>query len=100
MGQQHLYVQSAGLNSAADGFDSTAQSIEAAARIRLGGLAFDGGLAGRDYIHAGEALRRALDGWTPELARWSRAGSEIVAALRAGLTRYRRAEHFAADRLG
>lgn len=100
MGRQQLYLDAAALRSVADGIDATAADIAAAIRIRLGGLAFDGGAAGRDHIAAGEALRRALDAWALELMRWSRATTEIAAALRAGLAQYGRAESAAADRVG
>lgn len=100
MGKPQLYLDSAGLRSVADSFDVTAADIDIAARIRLGGLSFDGGVAGRDHIRAGETLRRALDAWWPELARWSRATTEIAAALHAGLARYAHAETSAAERVG
>lgn len=100
MGRQQLYLDDAAVVSVADCFDATAAAIDNAARIRLGGLTFNGTLAGRDHAAAGEALRRALDSWAAELARWSRANSEIAAALRAGLVRYRHAESAMADRLG
>lgn len=100
MGRQQVYLDAAALRSVADCFDATAQDIDTATRIRLGGLTFDGGVAGRDHVGAGESLRRALDAWAPELARWSRAGTEIAWALRAGLARYGRAEWSAADRVG
>lgn len=100
MGRQQVYLDAAALHSVADCFDATARAIDTAARIRLGGLAFDGGVAGRDHVGAGESLRRALDAWAPELTRWSRAGTEIAWALRAGLARYGHAELTAADRVG
>lgn len=100
MGRQQLYLDGAALRSVADCFDATSATLDGAIRTRLGGLGFDGGVAGRDHVAAGEALRRALDGWAPELTRWSRAGIEIAAALRAGLARYADAEMSAADRVG
>ncbi|MDQ2626216.1 MAG: type VII secretion target [Actinomycetota bacterium] len=100
MGRQQVFLDAAALRSVADCFDDTAAAIDVAARIRLGGLVFDGSAAGRDHVAAGEALRRALDAWAPELTRWSRAGFEIAATLRAGLARYGLAESFAADRIG
>lgn len=86
--------------SVADSLEASAAAVDAATRIRLGGLTFDGSSAGRDHIVGGEALRRALDGWVPELARWSRASTEIAVALRVGLAEYRNAESAAADRVG
>lgn len=100
MGRQQLYLDAAALRSVADCFDATADDIDTANRIRLGGLTFDGRNAGRDHVAAGEELRRALDAWAPELTRWSRATTEIAAALRGGLERYGRAELSAADRVG
>lgn len=100
MGRQQLYLDADALRSVADYFDATAAAIDTASRIRLAGLAFDGGAAGRDYAGAGEALRRALHGWAPELARWSRASAEIAVTLRAGLARYAHAEAIARERVG
>lgn len=100
MGRQQLYLDAAAVESVADRFDATAADIDSAIRIRLGGLAFDGRVAGRDHAGAGEGLRHALDGWAPELARWSRTNTEIAVALRAGLARYGHAESSAADRVG
>ncbi|MGB5797439.1 MAG: type VII secretion target [Mycolicibacter algericus] len=100
MGRQQLYLDAAALRCVAGCLDDTAAAIDVAVRIRLGGLVFDGSAAGRDHVGAGEALRRALDAWVPEMTRWSRAGAEIAAALRAGLARYGAAESFAADRIG
>ena len=100
MGRQQLYLDSSALRSVAESFDATAAAIDNAARIRLGGLMFDGRTAGRDHVGAGEALRRALHAWSPELTRWSRASAEIATALRAGLARYQQAEAIAAERVG
>ncbi|BBX21394.1 hypothetical protein MTER_08050 [Mycolicibacter terrae] len=100
MGRQQLYLDAAALRSVADCFEATAADIDTAIRIRLGGLMFDGGAAGRDHVAAGEGLRRVLGAWAPQLTSWSRASTEIAAALRAGLERYGRAESSAADRVG
>lgn len=100
MGRQQVYLDAAGLRSVADGFDAAAAAIDSATRIRLGGLVFDGGRAGRDHVAAGESVRRSLNSWAVELTRWSRAGVEIAVALRAGAARYGCAELAAADRLG
>lgn len=100
MGRQQVYLDAAALRSVADCLDTTAADIAVAVRIRLGGLVFDGGVAGRDHVAAGETLRRALDAWALDLMRWSRATTEIAAVLRAGLAQFGRAELAAADRLG
>ncbi|WP_409435079.1 type VII secretion target [Mycobacterium sp. SMC-14] len=100
MGRQQLYIKDSALRSVADRFDSTAAAIDMASRIRLGGLTFDGGTAGRDHVGAGEALRRAVQAWSPELMRWSRATSEVATALRAALARYGQAEAASAVRVG
>jgi len=100
MGRQQLYLDTAALHAVAAHFDATAAAIDIAARIRLGGLAFDGDAAGRDHIGAGEALRRGLQAWLPELMRWSRASTEVATALRVGLVRYGQAEAAAAERVG
>ncbi|QZA06931.1 hypothetical protein K3U94_18415 [Mycolicibacter heraklionensis] len=100
MGRQQLYLDAAALRSVADHLDSTAGDVDAASRIRLGGLTFDGSTAGRDHVGAGEALRRALQSWLPELMRWSRSNTEIATALRVGLVRYGQAEATATERVG
>ncbi|OBH19038.1 type VII secretion target [Mycolicibacter sinensis] len=100
MGRQQLDLDPAAVRSVADSFDATAIDIDTAIRTRLGSLAFDGGVAGRDHVAAGEVLRRTLDSWAPELTRWSRATTEITAALRATVLRYGHAESYAADRVG
>lgn len=100
MGRQQLYLDAAALHSVADCFEATAADIDTTTRIRLGGLAFDGNVAGRDHAAAGEEMRRALDGWASELTRWSRANTEIAVVLRAGLARYGHAESSAAERVG
>ncbi|BBZ24255.1 type VII secretion target [Mycolicibacter hiberniae] len=100
MGQLKLYLDAAALCSVADHFDTTAAAMDTATRIRLGGLTFGGATAGRDCFGAGEELRRALHGWVPELIRWSRAATEIAAALRAASARYRQVEVLAAERVG
>ncbi|WP_024443787.1 MULTISPECIES: type VII secretion target [unclassified Mycobacterium] len=100
MGRQQLYLDAAALRSVADHFDATASAIDTASGIRLGGLIFDGGVAGRDHIGPGEALRRGLQAWLPELMRWSRANAEIATALRVGLVRYGQADTSAAERVG
>ncbi|ORW19686.1 hypothetical protein AWC18_14065 [Mycolicibacter nonchromogenicus] len=100
MGRQQLYLDASALRSVADHYDAAAAAIDSASRIRLGELTFHGGTAGRDHIGAGEALRRGLQAWLPELTRWSRANTEIAAALRVGLARYSQAEAAAGERLG
>ncbi|BBY32900.1 hypothetical protein [Mycolicibacter minnesotensis] len=88
------------LRAVADSYDSTAADIAVACRIHLGGLRFDGTVAGRDYARAGESLHRAIQAWGPELLRWSRAGVEIATALRIGMERYGQAVAAATERLG
>lgn len=100
MGRQLVYLDAAALRAVAECFDSTAAAIDNGARIRMGGLVFDGATAGRDHVGAGEALCRALHAWALELTRWSRASTEIAAALRAGLARYENAEATASERIG
>ncbi|CAJ1502763.1 hypothetical protein MU0083_003014 [[Mycobacterium] kokjensenii] len=99
MGRQLLYLDPAALHAIADRLESTSAEIDTA-RIRLGGLVFDGRTAGRDHAGAGDALRATLQSWSPELARWSRASAEIAVALRAGLVRYTDAEAVATERVG
>lgn len=100
MGQQHAYVDTAAIRAVADRFDATAEIIDTVAHTRLGRLAFGGASAGDAYLAEGEALRRALDRWAGELARWSRASAEIATALRVGAAGYTDAELHAAARVG
>lgn len=100
MGQQYFFLDTTALGAVAGRFDDTAELIECAAHTQLRRLAFDGAVAGRVYAVAGDALRRKLDRWGVELARWSRASAEIAAALRAGAQNYADAELRAADRVG
>ncbi|OMC08808.1 hypothetical protein A5735_20130 [Mycolicibacter heraklionensis] len=100
MGRQQFYLEASALRSVADHCDAAAAAIDTASRIRLGELRFHGGTAGRDHVAAGETLRRALQAWVPELTRWSRASTEIAAALRVALVRYGQAEIAAGERLG
>lgn len=100
MGRQQLHLDESALRAVADSYDATAAEIADACRIRLGALVFDGTGAGRDHVRSGEALRRALQAWGPELLRWSRAGTEVATALRIGLARYGQAVSAAAERLG
>lgn len=100
MGQQYFCADTTVIDAVAGRFDAAAELIEHTARTVLGALAFDGAAAGRVHAGEGEALRRALDGWVPELVRWARANAEIAAALRAGAASYVAAEAGAADRIG
>lgn len=98
MGQQHVYVDAAAVHAVAARFDAGAELLGGAAPAHLGRLAFDGAVAGRAHAAAGDAVRRALDRWAGELARWSRASAEIAAALRVGAASYTDAELRAAAR--
>lgn len=93
-------VDTAAVRAAAQQFDAAAEILDAALRIHLAGLAFDGSTAGRDHSARGEAVGAAMHRLSGELAQWSRAAQEIGAALRAGADRYSDAESRAAAVLG
>lgn len=97
MGREYLAVDAAAVRAVAERFNTAADLIDAAVHTRL---SFDGAAAGRAHIAEGDALRRTLDRWTVEFARWSRATAEIAAVLRSGAQRYTDAELRTADRLG
>jgi len=97
MGSQGAHVDAAAVHAVADHFDRVAELVDRAGRTSP---TFDGALAGRAYLADGDALRRALDRLTVDLAQWARAAAEIGAALRAGADRYVDADQRGAARIG
>ena len=80
--------------------DSIADVVDGVARGRLGRLAFDGALAGRDHVARGDAVRHAVDDVGDQTRAWARAMREIAAALRASADRYVDVDARGAVRLG
>ena len=93
-------VDVAALLAVAGQYQEVADSIDAALRTHLLGLAFDGASAGRAYVARGDALRAGVDGIVARLREWSRAATEIAVTLRASADRYVDADARAASWLG
>ena len=93
-------VDAAILLSIAREYQIAADTVDAAVRTHLSGLAFDGAGAGRAYVGHGDAVRSAIDEVVNQLRQWSRASAEISAALRVSVERYTEADVNAAGRLG
>ncbi len=98
--QYGVFVDVAAMRVIANRFDASAQLIEAAARINLSRLTFDGATAGRTHIGRGDAVRAAVDRLAAEVSQWARASSEVAVALRAAADRYADAESRSAIRIG
>ncbi|MCT7658108.1 ESX-1 secretion-associated protein [Mycobacterium deserti] len=77
-----------------------ADIVDQAVRTHLNSLTFDGAAAGRAYTAHGDAVRECLDRVAEQLRLWSRASSEIAAALRASAERYADADMRGGERLG
>lgn len=88
-------VDTAGLRAAAHRFDAAADVLEGALLNRL---QFDGNVAGRVHAARGDAVRSALDQLAAGMTQWSRAATEVAAALRLAADRYGDAELRAAAR--
>jgi len=93
-------VDVAALLGVARQYQTAADTVDAAVRTHLTGLAFDGAAAGRMHVAQGDALRTAVDHVADQLRQWSRSASEIAVALRASADRYTDADSRAADRVG
>lgn len=101
MGQPDVArVDVAALHAIARQYEAAADIIDGAVRTHLTGLMFDGAAAGRVHVARGDALRTAVDHVVDQLGQWSRAASEVAAALRASANRYAEADASAARRVG
>ena len=101
MGQPDVArVDVAALHAVARQYEAAADIVDAAVRTHLTGLVFDGATAGRAHVARGDALRTAVDHVVDQLHQWSRAATEIAAALRASADRYAEADARAASRVG
>lgn len=80
-------------------YQAAADTLDGAVRTHLSGLAFDGATAGRMHVTRGDAVRAAVNHVVDQLRQWSRASTEIAAALRASADRYADADARAARRV-
>ena len=92
-------VDVAAVYAVADQLSAAAEMIDGAVANHLTWFSFNGARAGRAHAARGDALRTALERLAAELSRWSRATTEIGAALRAGADRYADADLYAAARI-
>jgi hypothetical protein len=93
-------VDVAALLDVARGFDALADTVEAAVRVHLTRLSFDGAVAGRAYAASGDAVRNSVEHVGDGMRLWARAGVEIASALRASADRYVEADARAGRRVG
>lgn len=93
-------IDVAAVRAVANRFDTGAQVLDAAARIQLGKLAFDGATAGQAHVARGDVLHSTLGRLAGELTQWARAAAEIATALRSGAERYAEADLRGAARIG
>lgn len=83
----------------ANQFAMAAELIDRAVSDHLARLAFSGAGAGRAHTARGDALRAELERLAAQVSQWSRASTEIAAALRSSAERYADAELYAAARI-
>jgi hypothetical protein len=83
----------------ANQFAITAEFIDRAVSDHLSRLVFDGAGAGRMHTAHGDTLRVELERLAAQVSQWSRASTEIAAALRSSAERYTDAELYAAARI-
>ncbi|KAA0075620.1 ESX-1 secretion-associated protein [Mycolicibacterium sp. P9-64] len=93
-------VDVAALLDVARGYDALADAVDAAVRVHLTRLSFDGAVAGRAYTVRGDALRNAVEQVGDGMRLWARASAEIASALRASADRYVEADARGARRVG
>ncbi len=93
-------VDIAALRSVADQYQTVADLLDGAVRTHLGGLTFDGAIAGRAYVARGDAVRDGVEHVVQQVRQWSRACSEIAAVLRVSANRYADADARAGSRVG
>jgi hypothetical protein len=101
MGQLEVArVDLAALHAVARQYEAAAGIVDGAVRTHLTGLGFDGAAAGRTHVARGDAVHAAVERMVDQLRQWSRAATEIAAALRASADRYAEADARAARRVG
>ncbi len=94
-----MELDCSGINRVADQLGAAAELLDRTVGDHLARLAFGGAGAGRAHTARGDALRVQLERLTAEVTQWSRAATDIAAALRAGADRYADAELYAAARI-
>lgn len=92
-------VDASATHRVANQFAMAAELLDRAVSDHLARLAFGGACAGRAHTARGDALRVELGRLTQQVTQWSRASSEIAAALRSSAQRYADAELYAAARI-
>ena len=93
-------VDVAALLDVARGYDALADTIDAAVRVHLTTLCFDGAVAGHAYAVHADALRNSVEHVGDGMRLWARASVEIASALRASADRYVEADARGARRVG
>ena len=93
-------VDVAALLDVARGYDTLADTVDAAVRVHLTRLSFDGAVAGRAYNARADALRNSVEHVSDGMRLWARASVEIASALRASADRYVEADARGARRVG
>ena len=93
-------VDVAALLDVARGYDAIADTVDAAVRVHLTQLSFDGAVAGRAYTARGDALRNWVEHVGDGMRLWARASVEIASALRASADRYVEADARGVRRVG
>lgn len=97
---QAARVDTAAVRAIAREYDTAAAILDSAAHTHLGGLDVGAATSGRAYVAYGDALRGALAELASSLRQWSRAATEIAAALRVSADHYQDADSYAAGRVG
>jgi hypothetical protein len=93
-------VDLAAVHDVARQYDTVADIVDAAVRMHLTALRFDGAVAGRVHAARGDALRLAVDDLVHRLQQWTRAAAEIAAELRSCAERYGDIDSSGARRIG
>ncbi|ASW91968.1 hypothetical protein [Mycobacterium marseillense] len=92
-------IDASATHRVANHFAMAADFLDRAVGDHLARLAFSGAGAGRAHTARGDALRAELARLTEQVTQWSRASTEIAAALRCSAERYADAELYAAARI-
>ena len=92
-------VDTAAVRTIAREYETAAAILDGAARTHLADIDVGGATSGRAYVAHGDALRAALADLATSLRQWSRAATEIAAALRVSADRYQEADGSVAGRM-
>lgn len=80
------------MRAVAQRFDVAADMLDGVARSQLGGMRFDGAVAGRRHIASGDAVNDAVAQLGAAVVQWSRAAAEIAETLRYAAASFAAAE--------